>query len=892
MKNFLFICLTLFLSFTNAFATDYVVSGSPDPRFNGTYIEQPFDCNGYPIYIKSNGSEHFAIKYQYGYYWSVGIIYDIYDPCNNFGMYFYQPSTSATPPSTGWQGGMTVEIASEKITFSQKQFIESINNNGTISNSITIKHNNFNSSAFSGNNGENFVTTGKVSVSNLPAGLTASVIRTNSLTLVFTLSGTALSHNNINDISNLTLSFNNSAFLSNNASIVNNANSNFSVNFVQVLNVGIGQTFSTIASAVNAADKFDILLLEAQTFTESGINLNNKSISIIGKGPSQTIVQAAPTPGTANNRVFLSVFDNYDESSMQLFEKITIRNGNHTTSGYPDGGGAFKATNTNIKFKDCYFESNTTTTTPPDGYFGNGGGAIQVQWCKLNIENCTFYDNKFIAVNKGDFMGGGAIAFIESFELSIVNSTFSNNSSGGKGGGALFTHVTYFPVETKLISVTNCTFTQNSTAFSGGAFYGSDGYPSTVQFKNSIFYGNTASNGGPDIFSEGYSSYLFRNCLIGNTSSVGFLQGNFTNCIVGQNPQLGTLQYNGGHTKTISIAPSSPAIDAGFFDATIPNKDQRGVRVVNLKDIGSYEVCTPTSSNSNLLIAAHQLPYNWNGLTFNNAGTQTKMGLTNTQGCDSSATLNLSVLSLSGNSSFCINGSTVVSANLLGGSWINRGRYSLIDNGNGTATLTGVNAGTTQIDYILNGVTASLQLIVNALPSVPNIAYAPGGTNPQAGAPAGSFCRNRIFNLAGFPSGGTWSALGTISINANGNASIGNSTGLGSVTYTVTNSNGCSNSRTMGGNVVACASRGTEEASKKANFFVYPNPAKNILNIKVDNLVGKGEIFFTDLLGKQLKYQLLSLGNNTIDISNLAKGLYLISLQSQNNREVIKVVIE
>jgi hypothetical protein len=49
-----------------------------------------------------------------------------------------------------------------------------------------------------------------------------------------------------------------------------------------------------------------------------------------------------------------------------------------------------------------------------------------------------------------------------------------------------------------------------------------------------------------------------------------------------------------------------------------------------------------SSSNTNLTIGTNALPYSWNGLTFNGAGTQTAY-LTNVAGCDSAATLTLSV---------------------------------------------------------------------------------------------------------------------------------------------------------------------------------------------------------------------------------------------------------
>lgn len=67
----------------------------------------------------------------------------------------------------------------------------------------------------------------------------------------------------------------------------------------------------------------------------------------------------------------------------------------------------------------------------------------------------------------------------------------------------------------------------------------------------------------------------------------------------------------------------------------------------------------PSSSSTNKLsICQTELPYIWNGLTFNEAGTQTKSGLINSVGCDSAATLNL-IINPTPNTSI-INGSTEV----------------------------------------------------------------------------------------------------------------------------------------------------------------------------------------------------------------------------------------
>jgi hypothetical protein len=62
-------------------------------------------------------------------------------------------------------------------------------------------------------------------------------------------------------------------------------------------------------------------------------------------------------------------------------------------------------------------------------------------------------------------------------------------------------------------------------------------------------------------------------------------------------------------------------------------------------DSTAYLVLTinqPSSSDDSLTICSSELPYTWNGVTFTGAGTQTAH-ITNAAGCDSAATLNLTV---------------------------------------------------------------------------------------------------------------------------------------------------------------------------------------------------------------------------------------------------------
>ena len=73
---------------------------------------------------------------------------------------------------------------------------------------------------------------------------------------------------------------------------------------------------------------------------------------------------------------------------------------------------------------------------------------------------------------------------------------------------------------------------------------------------------------------------------------------------------------------------------------------------------------------------------------------------------------------------------------------------------------------------------------------------------------------------------------------------------------------------------------------------VYPNPAHSTINIKIDKLIGIGSIVITDLYGKQLKQQPLSVGINTIDVSHLAKGMYMVTTITEQGKQTEKVFVE
>lgn len=254
------------------------------------------------------------------------------------------------------------------------------------------------------------------------------------------------------------------------------------------------------------------------------------------------------------------------------------------------------------------------------------------------------------------------------------------------------------------------------------------------------------------------------------------------------------------------------------------------------------------------------------------------------------------VAAISGPTSVCKGNSISLSDATGGGTWSSLNNYASVD---GSGNVTGLSAGTAVIRYtVSNGGCsnyASYNVTVGSNLVVPGIAYAAGTTNPQTGAGTG-FCTNRTFTLVGNPGGGTWSSSGVISVSPGGVVNTGAVPGAGSVTYTWTNASGCSNSRTINGTVVACAPRGVNASvntkSDETVSMLYPNPAKNSVNIKADFITAGATLTITNLVGKQLKVQNLSLGNNNVDITSLPRGFYMVSIQTAEGRKTQKLIVE
>lgn len=88
--------------------------------------------------------------------------------------------------------------------------------------------------------------------------------------------------------------------------------------------------------------------------------------------------------------------------------------------------------------------------------------------------------------------------------------------------------------------------------------------------------------------------------------------------------------------------------------------------------------------------------------------------------------------------------------------------------------------------------------------------------------------------------------------------------------------------------IAAAGSLGVEKKNKESELLIYPNPVSTILNIKNPDGKEIQSLKITNILGKTVYSKSNVLNQNTIDVSNLSSGIYILSVQSGNETQNIK----
>lgn len=134
------------------------------------------------------------------------------------------------------------------LSYSGSTLHESISNIGSISETLSLT---LSGTTLTGSDTENFIQTGKVTVGNLPSGLTPVLTRVNSTQLTLSFNNSANNHSDLDDITNFTLTFQDTAFTSGRAQgVTNYIKNDISIDFLPPASLSYDVTAFTEAPSV------------------------------------------------------------------------------------------------------------------------------------------------------------------------------------------------------------------------------------------------------------------------------------------------------------------------------------------------------------------------------------------------------------------------------------------------------------------------------------------------------------------------------------------------------------------------------------------------------------------------------------------------------------------
>jgi hypothetical protein len=82
------------------------------------------------------------------------------------------------------------------------------------------------------------------------------------------------------------------------------------------------------------------------------------------------------------------------------------------------------------------------------------------------------------------------------------------------------------------------------------------------------------------------------------------------------------------------------------------------------------------------------------------------------------------------------------------------------------------------------------------------------------------------------------------------------------------------------------------EFSNSATISVWPNPATSVLHVQYSSTASNVNVQIFDELGRNVMRSSIYQGNNSIDVSNLSKGIYFLILQEGNKQIFYKKIIK
>jgi len=324
------------------------------------------------------------------------------------------------------------------------------------------------------------------------------------------------------------------------------------------IDVGPGQTYTTIQSGINAANNGDTVLVAPGTYNEN-IDFKGKAITVTSSGgPAVTIIDG----GSKGPAVTFQT----GETSASTISGFTIQHGGNyvPNSGISSNGNgdvylynsAPTILNNVITLGGCWdidsyysaptIQNNTISATQdPNGTCSFGGGAAILVWGGLNGYNAA-------DINSGSIIGN-----------TIENNVESGLEDAGGNGGAGIAVWGGSPLIMNNIIRDNA-----SPGGSGGAinFVNSEG----AVIAQNLIYGNSAGCGGGAIATDSLGLYVFNNTIVDN---VGVGTAGYSDCtpiaqIYPSPDAYGTDNPSDVFINNIiSGSTSYPAVNCSWFES-------------------------------------------------------------------------------------------------------------------------------------------------------------------------------------------------------------------------------------------------------------------------------------------------------------------------------------
>ena len=340
----------------------------------------------------------------------------------------------------------------------------------------------------------------------------------------------------------------------------------------------------------------------------------------------------------------------------------------------------------------------------------------------------------------------------------------------------------------------------------------------------------------------------------------------------------------GATSSTISVSPTSNTTytvrGTNSFGCAQTKTTTVIINASPTVAVTSATICSGSSAN---LTASGASTYSWNTGSTNasitvspTSNTSYTVKGTNTLGCSQTKTVSVNVISsptISVNSATICEGSntTLTASGVSSYTW---------NTGSNNPSIS-VSPSSTTI-YTVIGMSNECNTSVSKTTTVTVIQK----PNVTLSASSLSVCSNSTQQtLNGSPSGGIYSGTG-VSGNLFNPSVAGN--GIHIVDYSYTNSNGCSGSANVTFTVSVCT--GIYEIESK-QISVYPNPAKDLINIEIGDSDLNTNIEIYDAIGKLVYSTKISDSLIQININHFASGVYNLRI-SNNSSSYLKHIIK